>query len=129
MRRILAASILISPLFLTAAAHATQPVTDTPASTPARPISTGVIPAHVLYSPDVDLTPAAAQTLPQDAEVVLTLNVNEKGQAENVEVVKSPSHYLDGPVAAAVRQYRFRPAMLDDQPVAVPMTLTVVVEH
>ncbi len=129
MRRILAASILVSPLFLTAAAHASQPVTDAPASTAARPISTGVVPAHVLYSPNIELTPAAAQTLQPDAEVVLTLNVNEKGQAEDVEVVKSPSHYLDGPVAAAVRQYRFRPATLDNQPVTTPMTLTVVVEH
>ncbi|MGA3373545.1 MAG: TonB family protein [Terracidiphilus sp.] len=129
MRRILAATILVSPLFLTAAAHASQPVTDAPASTTARPISTGVVPAHVLYSPNIDLTPAAAQTLTPDAEVVLTLNVNEKGHAEDVEVVKSPSHYLDGPVAAAVRQYRFRPATLDNQPVTTPMTLTVVVEH
>jgi len=129
MRRILAASILVSPLFFTAAAHASQPVTDAPASTPARPLSTGVVPAHVLYSSNVELTPAAAEMLLPDAEVVLTLNVNEKGQAENVEVVKSPSHYLDAPVAAAVRQYRFRPATLDNQPVASPMTLTVVVEH
>jgi len=129
MRRILAATILVSPLFLTAAAHASQPVTDAPASTATRPISTGVVPAHVLYSPNIDLTPAAAQTLTPDAEVVLTLNVNEKGHAEDVEVVKSPSHYLDGPVAAAVRQYRFRPATLDNQPVTTPMTLTVVVEH
>ena len=129
MRRILAASFLVSPLFLTAAAYATQPVTDAPASTPTRALSTGVVPAHVLSSSNIDLTPAAAQTLPQDAEVVLTLNVNEKGQAEDVEVVKSPSRYLDAPVAAAVRQYRFRPATLDNQPVATPMTLTVVVEH
>jgi TonB family protein len=129
MRRILAASILVSPFFLTAAAHASQPVTDAPAATPARALSTGVVPAHVLYSPNIELTPAAAQTLPQDAEVVLTLNVNAKGQAEDVEVVKSPSRYLDGPVADAVRQYRFRPAMLDNQPVTTPMTLTVVVEH
>ena len=129
MRRILTASILLSPLFLTAAAYATQPVTDAPASTPAHVISTGVVPAHVLYSPNVDLAPSIAQTLPYDAQVVLTLNVNEKGRAEDIQVVKSPSRDLDAAVTAAVRQSRFRPATLDNQPVVSPMNLTVVVQH
>ena len=129
MRRLLAAGILVSPLFLTAAAYATQPVTDAPASTPTHVISTGVVPAHVLYSPDIDLSPSAAQSLPDDAQVVLTLNVNEKGQPEDIQVVKSPSHDLEAAVTAAVHHYRFRPATLDNQPVASPMNLTVVVEH
>jgi TonB family protein len=127
MRRILAASVLLSPLFLSAAALASQPATDAPAST--RPLSTGVKPARVLSAPNVDLSPAAADTLPYNAEVVLKLNVDENGQAQDVEVVKSPSKYLDAPVAAAVRQARFRPATLDNQPVASDMTLTVVVQH
>jgi TonB family protein len=129
MRRILAASVLASPLFLTAAAHASGPVTDVTALTPPRAISTGVVPARILYSHNIDFTSTATELLPQDSEVVLTLKVNEKGSAENVEVVKSPGHYLDGPVAAAVRQYRFSPATLDHQPVAVPMTLTVFVQR
>ncbi len=127
MRRILAASILISPLFFSAAALASSPVTDAPAST--RPLSTGVKPAHVLGSPRVLLSPAATDTLSSTAEVVVKLNVDEKGKAQDVQVVKSPNHYLDEPVAAAVRQARFRPATLDNQPVATDMTLTVVVER
>jgi TonB family protein len=129
MRRILAASVLLSPLFLSAAALASRPVTGATASTTTRPLSTGVKPAHALYTPNVKLSQAAVETLPYYAEVVLKLNVDEKGLAQDVEVVKSPSQYLDGPVAAAVRQYRFRPAMLDNQPVETPMTLTVVVQH
>jgi TonB family protein len=129
MRRILAASILMSPLFISAAALASQPVTDDTASTPTRPLSTGVKPAHVISTANVDLTPAAIETLPYGAEVVLKLNVDEKGQPQDIQVVKSPSHYLDGPVADAVKQYRFSPASLDNQPVVTPMTLTVVVQH
>jgi TonB family protein len=129
MRRILAASILLSPLFISAAALASQPVTDDTASTPTRPLSTGVKPAHVISTANVDLTPAAIETLPYGAEVVLKLNVDEKGQPQDIQVVKSPSHYLDGPVADAVKQYRFSPASLDNQPVVTPMTLTVVVQH
>jgi TonB family protein len=128
MRRILAASVLISPLFLSAAALASQPVTDASAST--RPISTGVKPARVLQTPRIYLTPSAAtETLPYNAEVVLKLNVDEKGQAQDVQVVKSVSPYLDEPVADAVRQTRFRPATLDNQPVATDMTLTVFVQQ
>jgi TonB family protein len=129
MRRILAASVLLVPVFVSAAALASQPVFDEAASTTSRPISTGVNPAHVIYSPNIDLSPAAVGTLPVDATVVLTLNVDAKGLPTDVEVIKSPTHYLDGPVAAAVRQYRFRPATLDNQPVSAPMTLTVVVQH
>jgi TonB family protein len=97
--------------------------------TPARPLSTGVKPAHVLYSPNVELPSATVETLPYDAEVILKLNVDENGQAQDVQVVKSPSPLLDEPVAELVRQSRFRPATLDNQPVATPMTLTVVVQH
>ena len=129
MRRIIAASVLLSPLFLSAAALASQPVTDEPASTTAHLISTGVKPARILSAPDVDLTPAAQGTLPYNAEVVLSLKVDEKGNAQDVQVIKSPTHYLDGPVADAVRQYRFSPATLDNQPVSEPITLTVVVAH
>jgi TonB family protein len=129
MRSILAVSALLSTLSFSAAAFATQPVTDEPASTSIRSVSTGVIPAHVVSTQDVDLSPAAAETLAYNAEVVLTLNVDAKGNAQNVQVIKSPSRYLDGPVAAAVRQYHFRPATLDNQPIATPVTLTVVVQR
>lgn len=127
MRRIFATGVLLSPLFLSAVALASSPATDAPAAT--RPLSTGVVPAQVIYSPKIDLTPAASEIMPYDAEVVLKLNVDEKGQAQDVQVVKSPSHYLDGPVADAVRQFRFRPATLDNQPVATDLTLTVVVQR
>jgi TonB family protein len=127
MRRILVATALLSPLFLSAAALASQPVTDDSTSTPARPLSTGVKQAHILYAPEITI-PASA-SLPENAEFVLHLNVSQDGKAEDVQVLKSASANLDAPVAAAVRQFRFRPATLDKQPVATDMTLTVVVQH
>ena len=60
MRRILAATVLASPFFLSAAAIA-APATDATASTPTRALSTGVKPAHVLSLHDVDLPPTAFQ--------------------------------------------------------------------
>ena len=127
MRRILAASILLSPLFFTALAVASTPANDASASTPARPVSTGVIPAHVLYSTGIELPSPA--TVTNDAEVVLELNVGEDGKARDIQVVKSVNPQLDAPVVAAVRKFRFSPAMLDNQAISVPLSLTVTVQR
>ena len=123
MRRILVASVLLSPLFFTAAAVASQPVADDAASTP---VSTGVKPAHVLSSVVLELptvTPDIAAF--HQAEVVLTLKVDANGKPTDVLVTKSPTVDLDEPVLAAVRKFRFEPATLNNKPVAVPMTLTL----
>jgi TonB family protein len=114
-------------LFFTPSAVASQTATEAAASTPVRPISTGVKQARVLYSPNIDL-PASAN-LPNDTEFVLKLNVDENGKPQDVEVVKSLNPDVDASVAAAVRQFRFRPATLDKQPIATDMTLTVVMER
>ena len=132
MRRILAATVLASPFFLSAAAMAT-PVTDAAASTPARPLSTGVKPAHVLSSRGVDAASICrspgSKLCAVGAEVVLSLNVDEKGRAQSIQVVNSSNHQLDGPVAESVSHYCFRPATLDNQPVNAPMTLAVLVQR
>jgi TonB family protein len=127
MRRIIAAGILFSPLFLTATAIASTPASDADASTPARPVSTGVIPAQVVYAAGVEFP--FTSSIPNDAQVVLQLNVGEDGQARDIQVVKSDSTKLNAPVVDAVRKFRFRPATLDNQAIEVPMNLTVVVQH
>jgi len=110
MRRIFITSALLSPLLFSAAALATPPAT-------------------VLSSTDITLSSFAQDAAPQNAEVVLSLNVDENGKAQDVQVVKSANHFLDEPVAAAVRQFRFRPTMLDNKPVTSDMTLTIFVQH
>jgi TonB family protein len=125
MRRILIASVLLSPLFFTAAAVASQPVADDAASTT---VSTGVKPAQIVSSAPVELptlTPYIAAF--HTAEVVLNLKVDESGKPVNVQITKSPNANLDAPVLAAVSKFRFEPATLDNKPVAVPMTLTLEV--
>ena len=127
MRRIIAAGILLSPLFLTATAIASTPASDADALTTARPVSTGVVPAQVLYAASVEVPFTAS--IPNDAEVVLQLNVGEDGQARDIEVVRSASTSLNAPVIEAVRKFRFRPATLDKQAIEVPLNLTVTVQH
>jgi TonB family protein len=129
MRRIFLASALISPLLFSAAALATPPATDAVSASTARPISTGIKPAQVLSSTDISLSSFAQDTVTQSAEVVVTLNVDEAGKAQDVEVVKSANHFLDEPVATAVRQFRFSPTLLDNKAIASDMTLTVFVQR
>ena len=130
MRRILAATLFLSPLFFSTAALATPPATDAASATVTRrPLSTGVTPPHVVSATDVELTSTAADALVPNSAVVLTLSVDQDGQPQDVQVVKSPSPLLDEPVTAAVRQFRFRPATLDNKPVATDMTLTVIVQR
>ncbi len=129
MRRILAASLLLSPLFLTAAAVASPAPTDASASTATRAISTGVTSPKVIEATSVNLPSASANWFPNDAEVVLQLNLDETGKVQDAQIVKSPNSQLDAPVLEAVRRFRFSPAILDKQAIPVGMTLTVQLQH
>jgi TonB family protein len=129
MRRVLVASILLSPLFVTAAAVASQPVKDASASTQAPLVSTGVIPAKIVHSTDIELPTSLSAAIPNDAPFVLKLSVDEKGSAKNVAVVKSINPNMDARVIEAVRQFRWQPAMLNQQAIPVDLTLTVLLQH
>ena len=62
---------------------------------------------------------------PADAQVGLSLTINEKGQPENIQVTKSYSKFWDARVISTVRQFQFKPATVDNQPTPVDMNLTV----
>ncbi len=129
MRRILAACVLLAPLVVSANAIAAQPASDASDSTTTRPVSSGVTPPRVLSSSAVDLSSSADEMLPNFSQVVVTLNVDQNGQPQDVQVLKSPNYFLDEPVAAAVRKFRFSPATLNNKPVTTDMTLTVNVQR
>jgi len=130
MRRILVASLLLVPMLFPAAAVASQSASDSSASTPARRLSTGVTLPKIVYTTDVSV-PADTfdQITPTEARVVLSLNVDEKGKAQNVQVVNSVNSKLDDHVVEAVRQFRWRPGTLDNQPIPVDLNLIVYVRH
>ena len=125
MRRILIASVLLSPLFFTAAAVASQPVADDAASAP---VSTGVKPAQIRSSVPVEFPTMTTYIAAfHQTEVVLNLKVDESGKPTDLQITKSPNANLNGPVLSAVSKFRFEPATLDNKPVAAPMTLTLEV--
>jgi protein TonB len=129
MRRILVASLL-SSFALTAAAADTKPLNDasTPATLPA--VTTGVTAAQLRYAAKIELpyTPELADT-PNPAKMVLKVNVDDTGSPTHVEVVQPLSPTIDARVVQAVRQFRWRPAVLDNQTIPIDVNLIVEVQH
>ena len=122
------AVILMSSLLAPAAVYAGS--TDATPSAPAIRVTTGVIPPAVIYSSNFTVTAdALAGVGVEKPSVVLALTVNEKGFAQDVRVVRSVNPRVDAQVLAAVRDFKFRPATLDQQPVPVDLNLTVVVQR
>lgn len=125
MRRILATSLLLPSLLLPAAANASKPVNDASAPTPVR-VSTGVVAPVLLDLASLSLpTSFNADFIPPDAQVSLALTVDQKGQPQDVHVVKSYNPFWDARVVDAVRQFHFKPGTVSNQPVAVDVNLTV----
>jgi TonB family protein len=126
MRRILATSLLLPSLFLPAAANASKPTDDASAPTPKVRVSTGVI-APELLGADHLTVPISANDgpIPFDAEVGLTLTVDEKGRPEDVKVVKSLNPLWDARVVDAVSRAHFKPGTVSNEPTPVDLNLIV----
>jgi TonB family protein len=130
MRRILATSLLLPSLFLPAAVKASTPVDDTSAPTPKVRVSTGVVAPALLNSDHFSIPMNVDQgPIPGNAEVGLTLTVDENGRPENVKVVKSLSPLWDARVVDAVSRAHFKPGTVDDQPTPIDLNLTVDISH
>jgi TonB family protein len=131
MNRIFASSLLVSSLLLSAAtaAVAVTPATDAHTATQVRPISTGYTAPQIVRTAKIEVPSAVSAQTPKNAEVVLKLTVDKNGMAQNVQVVKSASPFLDEPVLEAVQQFRWQPATLDNQAVPFDVTLNIEVQR
>jgi TonB family protein len=145
MRRVIVATLLLSPMLLHAQANSpAQPQTSAlqaklvPAAfsseadrstagttTPVR-VSTGVNGPKLVHTVAVEsdsgFTPAARF----ERTAVVSLTVDADGKPSDLKIVQSVNPIMDKNVLAAVSQYRFTPGTLDDQPTAVPVSLEVV---
>jgi len=125
MRRILVSSLLLSSLTLPAAAFASTPVDDATAPTPIR-VSSGVTEPVLVNSAYLSVPSGySIDAIPNDAQVGLSLTINEKGQPENIQVTKSYSKFWDARVIETVREFRFKPGTVDNQPTPIDMNLVV----
>jgi TonB family protein len=95
-----------------------------------RQVSTGTLAPAVIDASNFRL-PASplGRSGEGDAQVVLSLNVDEHGNAHVLKVVKSANPELDNRVVTAVQQSHFQPAKLNNQSISSDVDLTVVVTH
>jgi len=130
MRNLLIAGLMLSPMLLTSAAVASSPTSDAAVATHTLRVSTGVTAPEIIDPTDIHIIASDAdRVLPAGANVVLALNVDEKGIAHNLRVVKSVNSDLDARVVAAVSQSHFRPAKLDNQAISYDLNLIVNVQR
>jgi TonB family protein len=89
-----------------------------------RPGIGGVTQPRPIYDPDPDYSDAARKAKYQGS-VVLWLVVGPEGLPHNIRVQRSLGMGLDEKAIAAVSTWRFQPATLNGQPVAVEVNVQV----
>jgi TonB family protein len=83
----------------------------------------GVHPTAI-YQPFPDFSERARQKK-QQGNVMLMLVVNKEGLAEDVRILRPLGYGLDEKALSYVRTWKFRPAEMDGEPVAMPLSVEV----
>jgi TonB family protein len=156
MRKVIVATLALSPLLLHAQANSpaqpqsssntsivqsqfAQPTelgsaaepdrTNTASLTDVR-VSTGIISPKLIYTVGVSTEGDLISSLPNfEREALVEMVVDETGKPSDVKIVKSVGPAMDKNVLAAVSQFRFKPGTLDHQPTTVPVNLEVIVHN
>lgn len=83
-----------------------------------------VVPPEAVFAPDPRY-PEAARRARRPGMVVLQATIDRDGRVTDLEVLRGAPFGMTEAALAAVRRWRFRPATLEDRPVAVYYHLTV----
>lgn len=144
MRKAILAALALSPVLLHAQANSlAQPKTTlesrlaTPkeitdavdrgaatATTPRR-VSTGVVAPKLIHVIDVATESPSPFNYAGPRIVVVGMIVGTDGVPTDLKIVQSAGPLVDKDVLAAVSQYRFKPGTVSDQPVAIPLNLSI----
>lgn len=92
----------------------------------ATPVETSA--PQVTRAVEVDLTPAEAAETPAVSKVVVRAIVDENGIPRNVAVTQSAGPVVDRKALAAVNQYRFKPATVDNQPTWATVSIAIKIQ-
>jgi len=126
MRRIIAA-IMLSSMALSAAAATSKPANDAD-STSVRPVSTGVTAPRLVYSSRINISSSELPTT-SGGRVVLKFRLDTTGTPQSIHVIEPLTQSLDARIVDAVRQFRWSPAVLNNQTVPIDMNLVVQVQR
>ena len=151
MRKVIVATLALTPMLLHAQANSPAQTQSSPSSTtfqsrlvqptelnaseadhatanatPLR-ISTGVTVPKLISTVEIE---SDSYLVPNgftiDRKTVVEMTVDATGKPSNLKIVGSLGPAMDKNVLAAVSQYRFMPGTLDGEPTAVPVNLEVV---
>ena len=100
---------------------AAAPAPAVPPQPATRPVQPATVTSDVQYvRPPRPDYPAQSKRIGEEGRVVLRVLVNEKGEAERVEIQSTSGHArLDEAAREAVQRAQFRPHMEDGKPVTV----------
>jgi TonB family protein len=147
MRRLIVATLALSPMLLHA--QASSPAkTQTPAANTLRSelvapaltgsdtvgtttsvrVSTGVNAPKLIYTVGVEADSDFAPVNSFERTAVVSMTVDPSGKPTDLKIVQSVNPVMDRNVLSAVSQYRFTPGTLDNQPTAVPVNLAVILK-
>lgn len=127
MRRIIAA-IILSSIPLSAAAATSKPANDAD-STSIHPVSTGVTSPRLVYSTRISISSSELPATTSNGRVVLKFKLDTTGTPQSIHVVEPLTQSLDARIVDAVRQFRWSPAVLNNQTVPIDMNLVVLVQR
>jgi TonB family protein len=85
-------------------------------------------PATVLEQTPPDY-PSVARRARLDGKILVALIVNVKGRPEQVQLVEGTNPIFTEAALSAVRDWRFKPALKNGQPVPFQMTLPIEFRH
>jgi outer membrane biosynthesis protein TonB len=149
MRKVIVATLALTPMLLHAQANSPAQTPSSPAATtlqsklvqpnelnaseavahtttPVR-ISTGVGAPKLIHTvaieSDSDWIPSGFSF---DRKTVVEMTVDATGKPSNLKILRSLGPVMDHNVLAAVGQYRFTPGTLDGAPTNVPVNLQVI---
>jgi hypothetical protein len=125
MNRTFAAILMLSSVLFPTLASASTSASDAVVAQPIR-ISTGAIAPKLVDALNLDLTSILPpQFVPEDAQIDLSMTVDQNGKAHHVQVVKSFNPLWDACVVSAVEKAQFQPGTIDKQ--VIPMDVNLVV--
>ena len=84
--------------------------------------------ARLTTAVEVGLTPEELSSEPAVSKVVLRAIVDENGIPRNVAISQSAGKVVDAKAIAAVSQYRFQPAMMDNRPTWSSVSISIRIE-
>ena len=152
MRKVIAATLALTPMLLHAQANSPAQTQSSPASTtlqsklvqpkelngseaaastttPVR-VSTGVGAPKLIHTVAIESDSIWSPTgYAYERKTVVEMMVDATGKPSDLKIVRSLGPVMDHNVLSAVSQYRFTPGTLDGAPTAVPVNLEVVLRN